>query len=111
MMGAESWRRLEGVHIFSHFTPHRKEEVTSYLVLFAASAFEKVCFESVAGGGVEWRGKVNAHRRSHSWFPHLVFLTFPMISLGFHHAKCYRASIHHSVDDEKEEESEQLTFW
>jgi hypothetical protein len=34
-----------------------------------------------------------------------------MISLGFHHAKCYRASIHHSVDDEKEEESEQLTFW
>jgi len=54
---------------------------------------------------------VNAHRRSHSWFSHLVFLTFPMISLGFHHAKCSRASIHHSVDDEKEEESEQLTFW
>ncbi len=50
MMGAESWRRLEGVHIFSHFTPHRKEVVTSYFVLFAASAFEKVCFESVAGG-------------------------------------------------------------
>ncbi len=49
MMGAESWRRLEGVHIFSHFTPHRKEIVTSYFVLFAASAFEKVCFESVAG--------------------------------------------------------------